>query len=180
MAAFKKMRQSRWYQRFIKLQASPHAIAGGMALGVFIGMSPFFGLHIITAVGLAALFKWSKISALIGVQITNALTAPLIYPINYWIGSKLAGFSGEPAWPSEFSFTEFMQILRQSNQIILDLVVGGSVLGLPLALLGYVATLRLVHAYRRKHLPRASDERGRPDEGRTGGTGRRRIDTPSS
>ena len=156
MAARTKLTQSRWYRRFIKLQASPHAIAGGMALGVFIGMSPFFGLHVITAVGLAALLKWSKISALIGVQITNALTAPLIYPVNYWIGSKLAGFSGETAWPSEFSLTEFMQFLRQSNQIILDMVVGGSVRSLPLALVGYVATLRLVQAYRRKHPPRAS------------------------
>ena len=163
MAAGNQWRQSRWYKRFVKLQASPHAIAGGMALGMFIGMSPFFGLHVISAVGLAALFKWSKISALIGVQITNALTAPLIYPINYWVGSKLAGFSRQTAWPSEFTFSEFFQLLRQSNQILLDLVVGGGVLGLPVALLGYVATLRLVRAYRRKHPPPGGRTKRRPD-----------------
>ncbi len=153
MVARTKFTQSRLYQRFIKLQASPHAIAGGMALGLFIGMSPFFGLHVITAVGMAALLKWSKISALIGVQITNAVTAPFIYPINYWVGSKLVGFSAKTAWPSAFTFSEFIQLLRQSNQIIMDLLIGGSVLGLPLALAGYVATLWLVRVYRRKHLP---------------------------
>lgn len=158
MAGITKLMQSRWYQRFIKLQASPQAIAGGMALGVFIGMSPFFGLHVIAAIGLAALFKWSKISALIGVQITNALTAPLIYPLNYWVGSKLTGFSGETAWPSEITLTGLMALLRQSNQIILDLVVGGSAIGLPLALGSYVATLRLVNAYRRKHPSRTLNE----------------------
>ena len=86
------------------------------------------------------------------------MPSPLIYPINYWVGSKLAGFSGKTAWPSEFTFTEFMQLLQQSNQIIMDLLIGGSVLGLPLALVGYIATLRLVHAYRRKHPPRQRNQ----------------------
>ncbi len=144
------VKQYQWYQRFIKLRASPHAIAGGMALGLFIGMSPFFGLHVITAVSLATLLKWSKITALIGVNITNAITAPLIYPINYWIGTKLFGSAGATEWPSNFTFTEFLKLLEQSTQIIRDLTIGGLVLGAPLALFGYGVTLRLVIVYRRR------------------------------
>lgn len=155
MIARIKLTQHRWYQRFIRLRASPHAIAAGMALGLFIGMSPFFGLHVITAVGLAALFKWSKISALIGVQITNALTAPFVYPIVYWIGSKLAGSSGKTAWPSDFTFAELLKLVQQSKYILMDLMIGGVVLGLPLALVGYFVTLRLVIVYRRRRLFRA-------------------------
>jgi uncharacterized protein (DUF2062 family) len=159
MISHVKLTRYRWYRRFIKLQASPHAIAGGMALGLFIGMSPFFGLHVITAVALAALFKWSKITALIGVQITNALTAPVIYPVNYWIGSKLAGSSGRALWPADFSFGEITDLLRQSTHIITDLMIGGVVLGLPLAIGGYAVTLRLVIAYRRRRQAlQASDD----------------------
>lgn len=149
----------RWYQRFIRLRASPHAIAGGMALGLFIGMSPFFGLHVITAIALAALFKWSKISALIGVQITNALTAPMIYPINYWVGVKLAGSSGRAIWPADFSLGELAKLFRESTHIMMDLMIGGAVLGVPLAIVGYVLTLRMVMAYRRRRRSPTSDIR---------------------
>ncbi len=155
------LKRYQWYQRFIALRASPHAIAGGMALGLFIGMSPFFGLHIVTAVALAALLKWSKIAALIGVNITNAITASVIYAINYWVGSKLANSSGRTIWPSDFSFSELLKLLQQSTHIVLDLVIGGAVLGLPLALAGYAMTLRLVIVYRRR---RSSP----PIEGRAG------------
>ncbi len=143
----------RWYQRFIRLRASPHAIAGGMALGLFIGMSPFFGLHVISAIALAALFKWSKISVLIGAQITNAITAPVIYPINYWVGSKLAGSSGRTIWPADFSLDELISLIRQSAHILTDLMIGGAVLGVPLAIAGYAVTLRLVIAYRGRRPP---------------------------
>ena len=154
-----------FYQRFVKLRASPHAIAAGMALGLFVGMSPFFGLHVLTAIGLAALFKWSKIGALIGVQITNALTAPFIYPVNYWIGAKLAGSSGVKVWPASFTLSELWHYLQQSKQIIMDLTIGGVVLGLPLAVCGYVVTRRIIIVYRRRHPPapsttNLSDNRG--------------------
>jgi uncharacterized protein (DUF2062 family) len=145
-------RLSRGYQRFIKLQGSPHALAGGMALGLFIGMSPFFGLHVITALVLAALLKWSKITALVGVNITNAITAPLIYPLNYWVGTRLAGTSGQVRWPSAFDFGELMGLLKQSPHIILDLVIGGIALGLPLALLGYGVTRKVITVYRQRRL----------------------------
>jgi uncharacterized protein (DUF2062 family) len=167
-----------WYERFIKLRGSPHAIAGGMALGLFIGMSPFFGLHVITALALAALLKWSKITALIGVNITNALTAPLIYPLNYWVGTRLAGTSGQVRWPAAFDFGELLALLKQSPLIVLDLVIGGIALGLPLALLGYGFTRKAITVYRQRrpagskrtrssrspapHVPDVSAERSPP------------------
>jgi uncharacterized protein (DUF2062 family) len=161
-------RLARWYQRFIKLRGSPHALAGGMALGLFIGMSPFFGLHVLTALALAALLKWSKITALIGVNITNALTAPLIYPLNYWVGALLAGRADHIQWPSAFNFGELIDLLRQSPQIILNLVIGGIAIGLPLSLLGYGVTLKLIMLYRGR---RDAGGRRRP-AGRPGPSGR--------
>jgi uncharacterized protein (DUF2062 family) len=88
------------YDRFIKLKGAPREIALGFALGLLIGMTPFFGMHFFSSVLLASLLGWSKIAALVGVNITNVLTAPLIYPVNYWVGVKLAGFSKEIDWSS--------------------------------------------------------------------------------
>ena len=61
----------RAYYRFLRIRGAPEQIALGMALGVFIGMTPFLGFHTVIAVMLAAVFKWSKIAAGVGVFITN-------------------------------------------------------------------------------------------------------------
>jgi uncharacterized protein (DUF2062 family) len=55
------------YERFIKIRGHPREIALGFALGIFIGMTPTMGVQTPLAVFLAALFKWSKLSAGFGV-----------------------------------------------------------------------------------------------------------------
>ena len=140
----------RLYERFVKLRGSPHAIAMGLALGIFVGMSPFFGLHILATIPIAAVFRWSKIAALIGVNITNAFTAPLIYPITYWIGSKLVGNYRPVNWSAAFSLDEFIVFLKQSPAIFYQLLIGGIVLGLPLAVASYYCGLKAIHVYRQK------------------------------
>jgi uncharacterized protein (DUF2062 family) len=81
----------RLYHRFMQLRGEPRQIALGFSLGLLIGMTPFFGAHILSPLIIASLLGWSKISALIGVQITNVVTIPLIYPLDYWVGTKLLG-----------------------------------------------------------------------------------------
>jgi uncharacterized protein (DUF2062 family) len=146
---------SRKYDRLFDTDGSPHAIASGMALGLFIGMTPFFGLHVVAALALATVLKWSKLAAILGVNITNAFTAPFIYPLNYWIGTKIVGPAHAVEWPTAFTIAEMLGFLRHSPLIVLDLVIGGTVLGLPLALVGYGLIMWAVKVYRR----------GRPSQG---------------
>ena len=54
-------------------------------------MTPTMGIQMPIAVFVAALFKWSKISAAFGVWITNPITSPLIYGLTYIVGAKLLG-----------------------------------------------------------------------------------------
>jgi hypothetical protein len=122
----------------------------GLALGLFIGMSPFFGLHIVTAVPIASIFRWSKVAAILGVNVTNAITAPLIYPVTYWIGSQFVGSYNQVKWSATFSLNEFVLFLKQSPVIILELLIGGIVLGLPLAVAGYYFGLKAIQVYRQR------------------------------
>jgi len=145
-----KTAAARVYCRFLKLNGEPRQIALGFALGLIIGMTPFFGMHIVSCLILASLLGWSKIAALIGVQITNVATIPLIYPLNYWVGVKLIGASHEFRWPGTFDFSTVMELMKQSPMVLLDLVVGGLALGIPLAIGGYVLALRGVRLYRSK------------------------------
>lgn len=73
--------------RFIKgFRGSPHAIAGGFSLGIFIALTPTIGLQLVIAVFLATLLKVSRPAALLSVMVTNPLTIPPIFTFNYWVG----------------------------------------------------------------------------------------------
>lgn len=152
MPVFQKLKIAliKIYERFIKLKGSPRQIALGFALGLFVGMSPFFGFHIAIGIVLASLLGWSKIAAAIGVNITNVATAPFIYPITYWVGAKVTGFTRNVQWPTEPTFSSFMLLLKKSPLIILDLCVGGILLGIPIAIIGYHLAFNAITLYRER------------------------------
>jgi uncharacterized protein len=137
------------YDRFIELKGAPREIALGFALGLFVGMSPFFGMHIAISLVFASLLGWNKFSAIIGINITNILTAPFVYAVTYRVGAKVAGFTRHVCWPASPNYAEFLHLLKASPLILLDLCVGGVLLGIPIAVAGYYAAFNAVTAYRR-------------------------------
>lgn len=78
-------------------------LSKGLALGLFIGCTPTMGVQIALC-GVAAFFLRVNIPiALLGTLISNPLTAPILYPLEYrfgvWLvgipeGSAMAGLSG--------------------------------------------------------------------------------------
>jgi len=139
------------YQRFLKIRGDPHEIALGFALGLFVGMTPFMGFHTAIAIFFAALLKWNKISAAVGVWISNPVTAPVIYPFTFFIGAKLTGIANgaNPAGGYEFAF--FDMVLK-APKIVLALVIGGIVIGIPAAVAGYYVSFSAVNNYRRRRI----------------------------
>jgi len=136
------------YYRFLKIRGNPREIALGFALGVFVSMTPFMGLHTAIAVPLAALFKWNKFSAALAVWISNPLSAPAIYGITYYTGAKVLLIQDGYKLPVEFSLDALFYTLRSAPEIIGILTVGGIVVGLPLAALGYYFSLKAIIEYR--------------------------------
>jgi uncharacterized protein (DUF2062 family) len=149
-----KRKAIRIYQRFLKLRGEPHAIAMGLSLGVFVGLSPLMGLHSVIAVAAAAVFKWSKIAALIGVFVTNPLTAPLIYPLTYTLGAVVLGNpvslgGGGP---------ELRDLFHGSPQMLANLFVGGGIIGLAGGAVSYAVAMRAIRQYRRRRQLRAEGD----------------------
>lgn len=136
------------YYRFLKIRGNPREIALGFALGLFVGMSPFMGLHTAIAVPLAALLKWNKFSAALAVWISNPLTAPVIYSITYYTGARVLFIHNGYRLPSTFDLDALLYTLRSAPEIIVALLVGGIVVGLPVAALGYHFALRTIVEYR--------------------------------
>jgi len=98
--------------RFLKIRGNPREVALGMALGLFVGMTPFIGLHTVIAIFLAALFKWNKISAALGVWVTNPLTAPFIYGITYFTGKLCMGIEKIPELQTHLSYSIIITMLE--------------------------------------------------------------------
>jgi len=135
------------YWRFLKIRGHPNEIALGLALGLFVGMTPSMGFHTAIAVFLAALLKWNKISAAVGVWITNPLTAPVIYSVNYFIGAKLIGLEKVYLLSEAHGFARIYKIMLKAPEIFWALTIGGIVLGLPLAVAGYYFSYSVVQKY---------------------------------
>jgi uncharacterized protein (DUF2062 family) len=142
------------YRRFLKLRGEPHAIAMGLAFGVFVGMSPLMGLHSVIAVAMAALFKWSKIAALIGVFVTNPLTAPLIYPLTYTLGAAVLG---NPVSLGAGGIDPG-GLFHSSPRLLSNLFVGGGLVGLAGGAVSYLVAMRTIRQYRRRRQLRAEGE----------------------
>ena len=135
------------YERFLKIRGHPREIALGFALGLFVGMTPFMGLHTIAAVAVAALFKWNKISAAISVWITNAVTAPLIYGITYLVGARLMGIEKAFNLKDINSLSSVYDLILKTPEIVWAMIVGGMVIGLPLAVIGYYFAFSITSRY---------------------------------
>jgi uncharacterized protein (DUF2062 family) len=135
------------YKRFLKIRGQPREIALGFSLGLFVGMTPLIGLHTVIAVPLAALFKLNKISAAIAVWFTNAATAPIIYSVTYLVGARILGIQKGFSWADFNSFSSAYHLILKAPEIVWAMIVGGIILGLPLAVAGFYIIFFVLQRY---------------------------------
>ncbi len=135
--------------RLARLRSEPDAIGRGLALGLFIGFTPTFGVQIILAILFAFLLRQNKIATFIGVWVSNPLTAPLIYGLEYSLGRMLLGM---PPLAADYPVFELSWSL--GADIAVPLLLGSLVLGIPAAIIGYSLTVRLVPSLKRCKIPR--------------------------
>ncbi len=81
-----KRRLKYYYLKLTRIKGEPHELALGLACGVFAGLLPVIPLHTVLALVLALLLRCSKITAIIGVWISNPLNWYLLYYANYKLG----------------------------------------------------------------------------------------------
>lgn len=77
--------------RLVGIEDTPEKITRGLALGIFVGLLPLMGIQILFVVFLAVLTRVNKISATLGVFITNPFTVIPIYAFNLKVGFVLTG-----------------------------------------------------------------------------------------
>ena len=139
----------RVYERFIRIRGEPREAALGFALGIFVGMTPTMGVQTPIAIFFAALFKWSKLSAAIGVWISNPLTAPIIYGVTYITGAKLLSLDPVFNMPLSPTWSTLKAMLQKAPQALGAMTVGGAIIGIPLAIFSYYVSYVAVEKYQK-------------------------------
>jgi uncharacterized protein len=159
------MNPRRWlHEHSLKLLAirdTPEAIAGGVAIGIYIGFTPLIGLK----TALTILFAWLTRSNILAAVIASAShdilwpIMPVIfageYDVGYWLLSHPHHFP-----PSVIkTHLDFHALRNWSNLLTIGkpMLVGSLVCSAPLAAFSYWFSKRLVARHqRKKHLLEAA------------------------
>jgi len=139
-----KRKINKFVEHVKKLKGDPNFIASGMAIGIFVGITPTFPFHTVIAIALAYFLRASKAAAAIGVWIGNPLTIPFIYLGSYKTGCIILGTS----IPFDTKYTTFTELTKLGFDATMALIIGGIAIGIPFAVASYFITRRLVKKFR--------------------------------
>ena len=101
--------------RLRRLPDPAHKIARGIAAGVFVSFTPLFGLHFLTAVGLAWALRGNVLAALLGTFFGNPLTFPVIATVSVELGSRMLGHEHGVPLPSVITAFSYASLELWTN-----------------------------------------------------------------
>ena len=84
-----KQKFKNFLKKFFLINDTPHKVAGGAALGVFMGITP--GEGVISTLLMASLFRLNRLASLVGVLAVNFWSTVIILPIAAYIGMLVFG-----------------------------------------------------------------------------------------
>ncbi|MCZ2328530.1 DUF2062 domain-containing protein [Bartonella sp. F02] len=147
-------------KRILRISATPHKVALGFSVGIFLACSPFFGFHIILAVFLSWIFRGNFAAAIIGTIFSNPLTFLFIIMVDYKIGSLFLSFFGDV---NEISLSQVRTMFdgltvskiwlifeNMWSLIMLPMIIGGALLGFILGILSYIGVYRAIVRFQQK------------------------------
>ena len=130
------------YLKLLRLRGKPKVVAKGLAVGIFAGCFPLFGLQSLIGLFLAAVCRGSKVAALAATWISNPLTYVPLYVFNYKIGKLLLGTKDTQLPPLDIeSFTAFKEL---GSTFAITLFTGSFVVGMILAVVTYFYGLAIL------------------------------------
>jgi uncharacterized protein (DUF2062 family) len=121
-------------KRILRVPGSPHAIAAGVAAGIFAAFTPFVGMHVVIAALVAILAGGNVIVAAMTSLVGNPLTFPFFWFAGFELGKR---FIGDAAGQSFEAFLS-KPSLAELFPIIEPLTLGSVVLGLTVGALFYL------------------------------------------
>jgi uncharacterized protein (DUF2062 family) len=135
-----------FYETCICLKGEPGPIAGGLAMGVFVGVTPTIPFHTTIILFLGVLLRQNITAAYFGSwMISNPVTIPLLYYSQYELGRFVLGME-----PCNFILVDYSltSIAHLGGRILIPLLTGGMIMAPLIALPAYFISRRLIKACR--------------------------------
>lgn len=145
-----------WLKRLLRLSATPHAIALGAAIGVFVSFTPFLGLQFALIFAAALLLRANPAAGAISSFVANPLTFPLIWFATFQLGHLLL-YGRAASLPPMLADDLLSKPFSQLGPVLLPMAVGAVPFGLGAACIAYAALYKMVESYqcrRRRRLAR--------------------------
>lgn len=170
-----------WYRaalyvihRVRRLPDPAHRISRGIAAGVFVCFTPFFGMHFVSAALLAWIIRGNILAALLATFVGNPLTFPLIAELSLDLGSRILGQPvdihlpqvveavGGGLWDIWNNFlaaftprhADWTEIRFLFHRVFLPYTVGGLMPGLGAALIAYGLANPVLATYQKARIKR--------------------------
>lgn len=150
-------------KRVLRLTATPHAIAAGVAAGVLASWTPFIGFHFILSFVIAFLIAGNMVAAAIGTSFGNPVTFPFIWTSAYGLGTFI--LNRETTGDRHINLVQLFRHLDVAElwqPVLKPMLVGGLPLGILFGAIFYGITYWGVNAFRaRRRLRMAARARAR-------------------
>jgi uncharacterized protein (DUF2062 family) len=138
--------------KLLAIRDAPEAIAGGIAIGIFFGFTPLFGLKTVLSIFFAWLTRSNIIAAVLATTLHDLILPlmPVVYVWEYKVGYWLINHQ----WPDRLrrvhlewhewrNWTTFLTVGK-------PLLVGSIFCGLPVGLISYFVARGIVGRHQRK------------------------------
>jgi len=141
---------ARHWQHLMQIRDTPHAIAGGLALGLMLGFTPLLGFKTLLAVLLAWFFRCSKLSAAVAVTFHDVLIPfwPVLlrwqYNLGYWL------LSHPHHLPPRFGMKQLHLenwVHWKTLHVLWPTLLGSIIMAVPMGIVCYFVTLKVVTRY---------------------------------
>src|SRR3954453_20973844 len=152
--------------KLLAIRDTPEAIAGGVAIGIFFGFTPLFGLKTLSAIFFAWLTGTNILAAVLAGTLHDIILPfmPVVYrweyDIGYWVLSQ------PHQWPKRLTKLHWeghsWRDWRTFFTVGKPLLLGSVICGAPLAAVAYVVTQKVMfrHQEKKRMQPPPADPQG--------------------
>jgi len=160
MIQFTRDLARRWLETLLHVHDTPERTAAAYALGVFLGFSPFLGLHTLVAVVLAFVFNLNRVAVLMGVYSNLPWIIAGYYAFTTMMGAALLRVTPPPGLKESLGelFHESIttsafwhDVVRLLRPLLWPYMLGSLIGATILAAVAYRVALEFV-VRRRRHL----------------------------
>lgn len=126
----------------------PDRVFWGLFVGIFIGATPFWGLHVLSGIAAARLFRLNQALVQLGVSVSNPIFGPPLLAFEAALGSWMLGHGF--MLPDVDFHGDYGPLFEQGSTLLVHLLLGSAVVAPVLGAAGGALGLVLARRWRRQ------------------------------